>query len=197
MIGGAGDDLYIVDNTADFVVEGISGGRDLVKTSVNYVLAANVEIEQLETTDLSDTATIDLVGNAFDNVINGNDGQNTLVGGLGFDTLTGHGGGDVFVWRSTAETGPTAATADIVGGDFNPLTGDLLAFNLIDANDTAAGNQAFTFIGAAGFTSAGQIRAFSDGFDTFIQLNTGGDATAEAMVRVQGVHSVDASWFVL
>ena len=35
------------------------------------------------------------------------------------------------------------------------------------------------------------------GSDTYILLNTDGDVAADGVIRVLGVHSVDASWFVL
>jgi Ca2+-binding RTX toxin-like protein len=197
LAGGSGNDRFIVDSSGDIVTELIGEGTDTVQTSVTFVLATGSEIEILETTNANDAINMDLVGNEFANTITGNNGQNTLVGGLGRDTLTGNGGGDVFVWQSTAETGVTAATADVVGGDFDPLVGDLLAFNVIDANEAIAGDQAFTFIGAGAFTAAGQINTFDDGTDTFIALNTDADAAAEALVRVLGLHVVDATWFAL
>jgi hypothetical protein len=68
---------------------------------------------------------------------------------------------------------------------------------LIDANETVAGNQDFTFIGTAGFTAPGQINWFTNGTDTFIQLNTNADLTVDGIIQVNGVHTVDASWFSL
>ncbi len=197
MLGGTGNDRFIVDSSGDIVTENAGEGSDTVQVSVNYVLGAGAEIETLETTNAGATVNLDLVGNEFGNTIIGNNGQNTLVGGLGLDTLIGNGGGDVFAWRSTAETGATVGTADVVGADFDPLVGDLLAFNLIDANETLAGDQAFTFVGAGAFTAAGQISTSTFGGDTLILLNTDNDAGAEAVIRVLGIHTVDASWFVL
>jgi hypothetical protein len=88
------------------------------------------------------------------------------------------------------------AKADVVT-DFNRAGGDLLAFNPIDANLTVGGNQAFTFIGTAAFTAPGQINYFTTATDTYILLNTDADASQDATIRVFGVHTVDASWFVL
>ena len=199
MLGGSADDIYIVDNSADVATEFVGEGAfDRVKTSVTYSLAAGSEIEVLETTDQAAITALDLVGNEFGNIIVGNDGQNTIVGGLGLDTMTGWGGGDIFVWSSTAESGVAANEADIVGSDFDPLTGDRLALNSIDADGNAGnGDTAFTFIGTGPLTAAGQINTFTDGFDTYILLNTDADASQEMTIRVLGVHAVDASWFVL
>jgi hypothetical protein len=96
--------------------------------------------------------------------------------------------------------------ADIVT-DFNRASGDLLDFHQIDANATGGTvNDAFTFVGVVdvthggSFTAPGQIGYFTTGTDTYILLNTEVDAGIDyqdATIRVAGVHSVDASWFVL
>src|SRR5262245_17426014 len=203
MRGGIGDDKYVVDTAADIVVEALGEGTDTVLARGTYVLGAGSEVEVLQAYDVTSTTPFDLVGNEFDNTIVGNNGQNTIVGGLGQDTMTGNGAGDVFVWTSTAESSVAGQLADVVRF-FDPLVGDLLAFNAIDADETVAGNQAFTFIGtidisqpAGFFTAPGQIGFFTTPTDTFILLNTDGDAFQEMTVRVTGVHTVDTSWFVL
>jgi hypothetical protein len=108
------------------------------------------------------------------------------------------------VWTSTNETRLAGQEADVVT-DFNRAGGDLLSFNLIDANVAVAGDQAFTFVGivdvtqGGSFTAPGQIGYFTTATDTFILLNTEVDAGVDyqdATIRVAGVHTVDASWFV-
>jgi Ca2+-binding RTX toxin-like protein len=195
--GGADSDSYFVDSSADVVIEARhEGSFDTVFTSTAYALATGSEVERLRTDNVVGTTRIDLAGNEFGNTIAGNNGQNVIVGYGGLDIMTGNGLADVFVWTSTAETGIVANEADVVT-DFNPGVGDSLAFNLIDADVTVGGDQAFTFIGTADFTAPGQIRTFTDGLDTFILLNTDTDAVQEATIRVLGVHTVDAGWFVL
>jgi Ca2+-binding RTX toxin-like protein len=202
MSGGTDNDTYIVDDSGDVVTEvGVQGTLDRVKTSTTYTLTSSVEV--LETTEPGDVTAIDLVGNWINNTIIGNAGTNTIVGGMGLDTMTGNGGADVFVWSSMAEMGSmVGAAADTVGSDFNAAIGDLIALNPIDADgDAGNGDTAFTFIGGASnpFTAAGQVSWFNDGpgTDTYILLNTDGDVDAEGVVRVLGVHTVDAGWFVL
>jgi signal peptidase I len=110
---------------------------------------------------------------------------------------------DVYVWGSITEMGSTlGANSDTVGSEFNAAIGDLIVLNLIDADGNANnGDTAFTFIGDASnqlFTAAGQVSWFNEpGSDTYILLNTDGDVAADGVIRVLGVHSIDASWFVL
>jgi hypothetical protein len=94
------------------------------------------------------------------------------------------------------------ANSDTVGADFNPLTGDLIVLNLIDADGNPGnGDTAFTFIGDASnpFTAPGQVSWLIGGpaNDTYILLNTNGDTATDGVIRVVGAHAVDASWFVL
>jgi Ca2+-binding RTX toxin-like protein len=194
MEGGQGFDIYIVDDPGDVVTEYVGEGFDQVQTTVSYALTAGSEVEVLYADPATTTAPINLVGNEFDNFLTGNDGVNILAGGLGLDTLRGKGGADIFLWSSAAESSPTHP--DVVA-DFNRAEGDVLHFTTMDADDTVAGDQNFTFIDTAAFTAPGQINWFTNGTDTFIQLNTNADLAADAVIQVNGVHTVDASWFFL
>ena len=91
--------------------------------------------------------------------------------------MTGGGGADGFLWKSVGEIGWFNFDPDIVT-DYSSAQGDVLHFTFIDANDTLAGNQDFTFISTAAFTAPGQINWFTNGTDTFIQLNTNADLTS-------------------
>ena len=193
MVGGQGFDIFIVDDPGDVVLEYAGEGLDQVQTSVSYALTAGSEVEVLYA-DQTTTAAINLVGNELDNFLAGNDGVNIIAGGLGLDTLRGEGSGDVFLWSSVAES--RSNNPDVVI-DFNRAEGDLLHFTNMDADDTVAGDQNFTFIGTAAFTAPGQINWFTDGTDTFIQLNTNADLAADSVIKVNGVQTVDASWFFL
>ena len=200
MQGGTGGDTYYVDNGADEVIEVAGQGADQVLTSVSYSLAPGSEVEMLGTTDRAATTAISLGGNEYANTISGNAGVNVIVGGAGLDTMWGGDGGDVFVWHSITEMGSTVdANSDTVG-DFNAAIGDLIVLNLIDADGNAGnGDTAFSFIGTAynPFTAAGQVCWLPGETDTYILLNTDGDVAIDGVIRVLGVHEVDASWFVL
>jgi Ca2+-binding RTX toxin-like protein len=193
MLGGQGFDIFIVDDFNDVVWENAGEGFDQVQTSVNYALTPGSEVEVLYA-DQTTTAAINLIGNELDNFVTGNDGVNVIVGGLGFDTLRGKGGGDVFLWSSAAESSPSHP--DVVV-DFNRAEGDLLHFTNMDADDTLPGDQNFTFKDTAAFTAPGQINWYTNGTDTFIQLNMNADVAPDSVIQVSGVHTVDASWFFL
>src|SRR5204862_488699 len=84
LTGGAGDDTYIVQNTDDVVVENTDEGVDTVVSSVSYALSDDVE-----NLTLTGTANLNATGNALDNVITGNSGNNILDGGACADALIG------------------------------------------------------------------------------------------------------------
>ena len=97
MAGGAGDDTYIVDNSADQVIELPGQGTDKVLTSVDFTLAAGSEVETLQAHGSAGAAGLHLVGNEFANQITGGAGNDELDGGGGADRLAGGAGDDTYV----------------------------------------------------------------------------------------------------
>jgi hypothetical protein len=60
-----------------------------------------------------------------------------------------------------------------------------------------AGNQAFTWIGGAGFTGhVGELR-FTSGSKTVISGDVNGDGKADFQIELAGRHSLAASDFIL
>jgi Ca2+-binding RTX toxin-like protein len=92
MMGGIGNDLYLVDSASDVVTEETTGGTfDRVITRASYTLGANLEYLAME----NGAGNISGTGNALDNTMFGNDGNNVIDGGAGRDQLNGATGNDI------------------------------------------------------------------------------------------------------
>ncbi len=97
MVGFGGNDTYVVDTINDRVIELDGEGFDIIYTESNYVLASDCRVELLSARDWRSTTALQLVGNGFDNLIDGNDGANFIDGGNGADVMVGFGGNDIYV----------------------------------------------------------------------------------------------------
>ena len=104
----------------------------------------------------------DLVGGAGNDVLRGGDGNDILrggpgddflVGGAGIDIMTGGPGADTFVWLDILDArSHFESMKDFSQGE------DILDVRFVDAIAATPVNEAFTFIGTAAFTAAGQLR---------------------------------------
>ncbi|MCC7464441.1 MAG: putative Ig domain-containing protein, partial [Gammaproteobacteria bacterium] len=108
LAGGGGDDTYVIDSSADELIENPDEGLDLVRTSVTWTLAAG-----FEDLTLTGSAAIDGIGNAHHNVITGNAAGNLLDGGEGADTLNGDSGDDRYY---VDDAGDTVVETSFSGG---------------------------------------------------------------------------------
>ncbi|WP_373479748.1 beta strand repeat-containing protein [Geminocystis sp.] len=143
LFGSVGNDIYVVDNIADLVVEGVNEGTDLVTTTVNYTLTDNVENLTLFVGTTISTTNLNGTGNALNNVITGNFGLNIIDGGLGNDTMIGLRGNDSYYINSLGDV--------IIESSFleDSLGGIDTAFISVN-NDTLEGNvENLTLIGSA------------------------------------------------
>lgn len=109
LIGGLGDDRYVVGKHDSFVfdywpnlttiVERADEGIDIVEAWQTYKLPSYVE-----NLILKGSENLIGTGNALANTITGNKGNNTLNGGKGADTLIGGGGIDTFIVDNSGDT---------------------------------------------------------------------------------------------
>jgi Ca2+-binding RTX toxin-like protein len=218
MEGNTDNDIYIVDNVGDTVVEASGEGIDGVYTTLlSYTLGSDVENLTYNAFSGNFTGT----GNSLDNVIfggNGNDiltgsggndelrgqsGNDTLDGGAGNDLLVGGPGADIFTGGADLDTfrisnfqSGTGAAADRIT-DFTSGD-DIVDLSDWDADLNVLGNEAFTWVGGAAFSNtAGELRTYFDGTDTWVQGDTTGDGVADFEIRFDGNVTLASTDFIL
>ena len=189
LIGGTGNDSYVVDNSHDRTVELAAQGTDTVNSSVTWTLGDN--LEQLT---LTGAAAINGFGNALDNVITGNGGANILDGLLGNDTLTGGGGADSFRFSTPLDaTGNVDTIIDFVHGtDKIQLLRPV--FNL---GTTNALNPAFFYAGSAAHDSNDHIIYDPSNGNLYYDTDGTGSAAQVLFAHLMPGLAIDASDFVL
>ncbi|XHF35655.1 M10 family metallopeptidase C-terminal domain-containing protein [Pseudomonas chlororaphis] len=212
MIGGAGNDTYYLDDSAELVwiQEGNDPGRDLLNIQYNAFENNVVDLNRdnllnVESVKIIGGGNFNVSGNGLDNKLFGNDdanylsggagndqldggaGNDILLGGGGKDTLIGGAGSDQFVFSALNETG-TGSLRDVIN-DFNSLEGDKIDLRMFDANLLQEGINAFSFIGSADFTGAGQLRFV----DHVLSGNVSGNAGADFEIQLVGVNSFSAN----
>ena len=212
MIGGRGDDIYMVTHPDDVVIEQADGGVDEVRTSVGYTLPPHFENMSVSFSNLVGGSNA-LVGNSLDNRITGAaftkadifglEGNDTLDGGgrygayldggIGDDTLInnigesrGGPGADTFV------VGPrgahTAPDVPMTVLDFTPGEGDR-----IDGSFLAGGDPAALFAsGHLRFDAAGQRLIYTRDPALFETR----PSAVEQIILLPGVTSFDPAWIV-
>ncbi len=221
MEGNGGDDVYIVDDAGDTVVELSGEGIDHVYSSL-AVYTLPDEFENLTYNGVSG-GSFTATGNALDNIIYGGGGDDSLSGGDGADELRGGGGSDsldggngddllVGGGGPGADTMTGGAGADTFrigyyesnsGASSDVITDfasgvDLIDLSGWDADINTGGNQAFSFVGSSAFSStAGELRYYFDGTDTWVQGDINGDAAADFEIMLSGTVTPVATDFIL
>ncbi len=198
LVGLAGNDVYIVD-AADLIIESAGqGAADRARAVTSFSLAADDNIEFLETALPAGRGAINLTGNALRQTITGNAGDNVLTGLAGQDTLTGGAGTDRFAFRAVTDSAAGAGSRDIIN-DFRPGL-DKIDLATIDANGPLAGNGAFRLLslkGAAFSGHAGEVRHLASGANTLVQGDINGDRKADFEILLVGAKILSASDFFL
>ena len=201
--GGAGSDTFNLASTGNGAFITLAEHRAAVR-SEHSGLIYQYDLRDIE--NLSDTAGND--------ILVGDDGPNQIATAFGDDLLSGRGGDDVF-W-SHDEIEPGSGNDTFVGGlgadristangidtiridrlveslpghedvvtDFSIR--DILDVSRIDADQTAPGNQAFTFIGDAAFSgTAGELRYQRLGDGLIVSADADGDREADMAVVLE------------
>lgn len=197
LFGGTGNDIYVINAAGDQLFE--QGGIDTVRSTITKTLANG-----FENLTLLGNAGLNATGNAAANVLIGNSGINKLTGGTGRDTMTGGGARDIFDFNTATESGKTASTRDKITDFIHNV--DDIDLSTVDANGTAAGNAAFTFLAAANaaFTGAkGQLHWFqinaagAANDKTIIEGDLNGDKRADFQIELTGLKTLSAGDFIL
>lgn len=109
LIGGLGDDTYVLGTNAGIkIVELSGGGTDEVRVEASFDLKKLKYVENLR---LEDGGAFTAKGNDLDNLIVGNASSNTIDGGKGADQMSGGtGGSNVFIVDNVGDTVSTVIT---------------------------------------------------------------------------------------
>jgi Ca2+-binding RTX toxin-like protein len=91
MLGGLGNDAYLVDNAGDQAIENPGQGNDTVFSTAHLRLSENVD-----NLILLGGADLQAYGNSLANTIYGGTGSNLLNGEAGADAMYGGGGNDAY-----------------------------------------------------------------------------------------------------
>ena len=140
LMGGLGNDTYVINNAGDMVTEALGAGTDLIQSTISFTA-----FDHVENLTLTGISNINATGNSLNNTLTGNSGNNTLDGDLGNDTMVGGAGNDSYIVDSTSDVVTEGSNA---GTDTIQTT--LATYTL--ASLTNVENLSFTGIGNSTLT---------------------------------------------
>ncbi|WP_372096669.1 beta strand repeat-containing protein [Tistrella mobilis] len=226
-VGGSAFDDVLAGTTSDDVLIG-NGGNDRLHggAGADY-LDGGTGLDTVSYTAETQDLRIDLAlgvaigGNANDSLVSieiveggsgadliqgqANETAERLSGGAGDDRLNGRGGADILIGGDGADTFLYAATIYSRPGrgdrilDFDHGQGDVIDLSGIDTDATLAGDQAFSFIGTAGFSgTAGELRVTSTADGLMILGDSDGNGVADIEITLAGfAGSLTGAAFIL
>jgi serralysin len=185
MMGGLGNDVYVVDSALDTIVD--TGGTDTVETVLSSLSIASFgTVENLTYTGSGDFLGIgnavanQITGGTGNDTLNGGAGADVLIGGLGNDTYVVDNAGDVLVESGTGVDTVMSSVTWALNADFENLTltgtGNVNGTGNAGANTLIGNNGNNTLDGQAGADAmAGGV-----GNDTYVVDNVGDVVTESA-----------------
>ena len=144
MIGGLGDDTYMVWDTASLAVEKAGEGTDTV---ISYARGTNILPDNVENLTLTASGPTFGLGNALDNVLVASAKGSMLDGGAGNDVLVGGAGADTF--RVRPGDGSDVIVGFTPGTDKLRLLGTITSLSQFKAGSTQVGNDVTVNLGQA------------------------------------------------
>ncbi|MFZ3585228.1 M10 family metallopeptidase C-terminal domain-containing protein [Loktanella sp. DJP18] len=203
LVGGHGSDLLHGGNGHDRL-QGNAGNDRLVGGHGSDLLHGGTGHDRLQGNAGNDR----LVGGHGSDLLhggNGNDrlqghaGNDRLIGGHGSDVLHGGFGDDTFIYNRATDSLPTASHRDVIS-DFTRGI-DRISFAPLDGHLGRSGNQAFEFIGRAGFDGddrQGDVRIhhLAKG-GVIVAVDQNGDGYGDMQILVQGIGTLSVNDFIL
>lgn len=192
MILGYGGDDYLTGDANNDTLFGGEGNDHLYSGSGRNQLFGDDGNDELNSYGSADR----LHGGSGDDTLIAHDGNDTLWGGEGADSMFGGLGADVFQFKAANESGTTWATMDKIE-DFEDGI-DKIHLWAIDADANKTGNQAFRLSDTGAFDGeAGSLRVIARNGDTLIMADFNGDKVADFTIKLEGVHTLTVSDFIL
>ena len=134
-----------------------------------------------------------LEGGAENDMLSGDAGADVIDGGGGTDFMIGGGGDDVFRF---GESSLGLSRYDTISDFAHGV--DRVDLSAIDADQGAAGDQAFAFIGTGAFSgTAGELRYTSEAGSSYLAADVDGDGKGDLLIAFEGVEALSAGDFVL
>jgi len=188
IVGSSGVDI-LYGEAGDDSIQGGDGDDRIYGGTGNDDLRGDGGNDLLDGGDGNDG----LLGGAGHDQLLGGAGNDTLEGGLGNDTMSGGAGNDIFRFRQADIAERSIDTIlDFTRGQ------DRIDLSPIDAKAATAANEAFAFIGTAGFHKvAGELRYQVVNGDAHVTGDVNGDGVADFTVILKGVTALAAGDFAL
>jgi uncharacterized delta-60 repeat protein len=172
LIGGAGNDLYVVNSTRDTIVDSslTGGGVNTIQSSVSFDLASSLVSG---VNNLTYVPTVSTLGG----VLSGNSAANSLTGAAGADTLFG-GGNDTLIGAGGANTYVVdAITNRIIDAGTGSVIRSSVAFDLNSSLVSGVNNLTYTGSGDVSLRgNASNNRIDASSAITAVSLNGGAGA---------------------
>jgi serralysin len=175
------NNAFLVDGDTRSIIEGVVGGRGndkLIGNFANNFSSGRKGNDKLFGLDGDDS----LLGGRGNDRLNGDAGNDVLSGDFGADILNGGLGADTFDYNSVTHSQTVKSLRDRIV-NFDGLD-DKIDLSGIDAIAGNEGDDAFTFIGSAAFSEAGQIRLEQNGGEAMLYVNMNGDSSADMAVKL-------------